>query len=60
MQIPERYEHAKEVYRSFQKRTAALSKWLKEVTEKINIQIFDEFICIIHIQMNSYKKKIET
>lgn len=39
MQIPERYEHAKEVYRSFQKRTAALSKWLKEVTEKRNTQL---------------------
>ncbi|KAK7604101.1 hypothetical protein V9T40_004374 [Parthenolecanium corni] len=33
MQIPERYEHAKEVYRSFQKRTAALSKWLKELMD---------------------------
>lgn len=32
MEIPERYEHAKEVYRSFQKRSSALANWLKEVS----------------------------
>ncbi len=32
MQIIDRYEHAKEVYRSFQKRTAALANWLNNVS----------------------------
>jgi UV DNA damage repair endonuclease len=31
MQMPERYEYAKEVYKSFCKRSSALTNWIKEV-----------------------------
>jgi len=31
LQVPERFGHALEVYRSFNKRAAALTQWLKQV-----------------------------
>ncbi|XKL66746.1 hypothetical protein PGB90_010166 [Kerria lacca] len=66
MQISERYEHAKEVYRSFQKRTAALSKWLKELMdttihkdmEEVDKKIAETFAKLNSERMIQIKKKV--
>ncbi|XP_065225866.1 uncharacterized protein LOC135849390 [Planococcus citri] len=68
MQITERYDHAREVYKSFQRRTLALSKWLKELmTNTIHKDILEvdkkiaEFVSRLSTErIQQIKKKTAT